>query len=125
MRANFFVTPVCDAQILDTLVKDGILGYETAGYFITHDIYEEWALEKKIAADYIRKAHNKEFFEQIGESLPVRRSFRNWVSERLLLEDQSIRQFLGEIIQGDDVATFWKRRVMDIRLAFGLFGSIF
>lgn len=110
-RANegqFFVTPVCDAQVLDTLVKGGILGYETAGYFITHDIYEEWALEKKIAADYIRKAHNKEFFEQIGASLPVRRSFRNWVSERLLLEDQSIRQFLGEIIQGDDIAAFWK-----------------
>jgi len=110
-RANegqFFVTPVCDAQILDALVKDGILGYETAGYFITHDIYEEWALEKKIAADYIRKAHNKEFFERIGESLPARRSFRTWVSERLLLEDQSIRQFIGEIIQGDGIAKFWK-----------------
>ena len=99
-RANegqFFVTPVCDTQILDTLVKDGILGHETAGYFITHDIYEEWAIEKKIAADYIRKAHNKEFFEQIGGSLPVRRSFRNWVSERLLLEDYSIRQFISEL----------------------------
>ena len=110
-RANegqFFVTPVCDAQILDTLVEDGILGYETAGYFITHDIYEEWALEKKIAVNYIRKAHNREFFERIGESLPVRRSFRNWISERLLLEDQSIKQFLGEIIQGDDIARFWK-----------------
>lgn len=110
-RANesqFFVTPGCDAQILDTLVKDGILGYETAGFFITHDIYEEWALEKKIAADYIKKAQNKEFFDQIGGSLPIRRSFRNWVSERLLLEDQSIRQFIGEIIQGDDIATFWK-----------------
>jgi hypothetical protein len=110
-RANegqFFVTPVCDAQILNTLVKDGILGYETAGYFITHDIYEEWALEKKIAADYIRKAHNKEFFERIGESLPVRRSFRSWVSERLLFNDQSITQFIGEIIKGDGIAKFWK-----------------
>ncbi|UZJ39556.1 ATP-binding protein [Prosthecochloris sp. SCSIO W1102] len=110
-RANegqFFVTPVCDAQILDTLVKDGILGYETAGYFITHDIYEEWALEKKIAADYIRKGHNREFFELIGESLPVRRSFRTWVSERLLLEDQSIVRFIGEIIKEDGVAKFWK-----------------
>jgi hypothetical protein len=90
------------------LVKDGILGYETAGYFITHDIYEEWALEKQIAADYIRKAQNKEFFEQIGESLPIRRSFRNWVSERLLMEDESIRQFIADIIRGDDIATFWK-----------------
>ena len=110
-RANegqFFVTPACDAQILAALVKDGILGYETAGYFITHDIYEEWALEKKIAVDYIRKAHNKELFERIGESLPVRRSFRTWISERLLLDDPSIKQFLKEIIQGDSIANFWK-----------------
>lgn len=111
LRANesqFFVTPSCDSQILDMLVKDGILGHETAGYFITHDIYEEWALEKKIASDYIRKAQNKEFFEQIGESLPIRRSFRNWVSERLLLQDESIRQFIAEIIPSNDIAPFWK-----------------
>lgn len=110
-RANegqFYVTPACDEHVLADLVKDGILGYETAGYFITHDIYEEWALEKKIAADYIRRAHNKELFERIGESLPVRRSFRSWVSECLLLEDPSIKQFLGEIIQGDSIANFWK-----------------
>lgn len=107
-EGQFFVTPACDTQILDALVKDGILGYETAGFFITHDIYEEWALEKKIAVDYMRKANNKEFFEQIGESLPVRRSFRTWVSERLLLDDQSIRQFSAEIVQGDDISNFWK-----------------
>lgn len=110
-RANegqFFVTPICDSQILSMLVKDGILGHETAGYFITHDIYEEWALEKKIASDYIRKAQNKEFFEQIGVSLPIRRSFRNWLSERLQFKDESIRQFVAEVISGDDILPFWK-----------------
>lgn len=107
-EGQFFVNPICDAQILDALIMDGILGYETAGYFITHDIYEEWALEKKIATDYIRKAQNKEFFELIGGSFPVRRSFRNWISERLLMEDQSIRQFISQIILEDDIATFWK-----------------
>lgn len=107
-EGQFFVTPACDAQNLGALVKDGIIGYETAGYFITHDIYEEWALEKKIAVDYIRKANNKEFFKNIGESLPVRRSFRTWVSERLLLDDQSIRQFSAEIVQGDNISRFWK-----------------
>lgn len=107
-EGQFFVTPACDTEILDALVKDGIVGYEAAGYFITHDIYEEWALEKKIAVDYIRKANNKEFFENIGESLPVRRSFRTWISERLLLDDQSIRQFSTDIVQGEDISKFWK-----------------
>lgn len=110
-RANegqFFVSPGCDSQILNMLVKDGILGYETAGYFITHDIYEEWALEKKIASDYIRKSQNKEFFEHIGVSLPIRRSFRNWLSERLQFEDESMQQFVAEIISENDILPFWK-----------------
>jgi hypothetical protein len=113
-RANegqFFVTPSCDSQILTMLVNDGILGHETAGYFITHDIYEEWALEKKIASDYIRKARNKEFFEHIGVSLPIRRSFRNWLSERLQFKDESIRQFVAEIISEDDIPPFWKDEI--------------
>lgn len=107
-EGQFFVTPSCDSKVLDALVNDGILGYETAGHFITHDIYEEWALEKKIAVEYIRKVNNKEFFEKIGASLPVRRSFRNWVSERLLFDWQSIRKFIVEVIQSDDISNFWK-----------------
>jgi hypothetical protein len=42
---QFFISPSCESNILDNeLVKDGILGYEIAGYFITHDIYEEGAI---------------------------------------------------------------------------------
>jgi hypothetical protein len=89
-RANegqFFVQPYCDSQILDNeLRKDEVLGYETAGYFITHDIYEEWALEKIIESVFINKSHNEDFFNQIGTSLPIRRSFRKWLSEKLSLE---------------------------------------
>ena len=107
-EGQFFVTPASDAQLLGALVKDGIIGYETAGYFITHDIYEEWALEKKISVDYVRKTNNKEFFDNIGDSLPVRRSFRTWVSERLLLDDQSIRKFSTDIVLGDEISQFWK-----------------
>lgn len=54
-RANsgqFFVSPNCESNILHELVKDGILGYEDTEYFITHDIYEEWALEKKIEIEF-------------------------------------------------------------------------
>ncbi|MDE9680158.1 ATP-binding protein [Citrobacter sp. Cpo137] len=107
-EGQFFVSPACDTKILDALVKDGVIGYEAAGYFITHDIYEEWALEKKISVDYIRKANNNEFFEKIGESLPVRRSFRNWISERLLLDDQTLKPFIAEIVCGEGISKFWK-----------------
>ncbi len=48
-RANenqFFLTLDSNDINMEALVHEGVLGYEVAGYFITHDIYEEWALEK-------------------------------------------------------------------------------
>jgi hypothetical protein len=115
LRANesqFFVNPDFDYQILNKLYQDGILGYETAGYFITHDIYEEWALEKKINSEFIKKQDNKEFFEKIGESLPIRRSFRNWVSEKLLFKDELIKQFIEEVVQDKEINHFWKDEIL-------------
>jgi len=115
-RANngqFFINPNCESNILDNeLVKDGILGYETVGYFITHDIYEEWALEKIIESEFIKKNSNLDFLNQIGHSLPIRRSFRNWLSEKLLLEDDDIKKFIDEVIDNEDIESFWKDEVL-------------
>lgn len=112
-RANegqFFISPICESQILDNELKnDGILGYESPhGYFITHDIYEEWALEKIIEAEFIRKSSNQEFFKKIGQSLPIRRSFRNWLSEKLLLSPLSIKDFIDEVIKDSKIESHWK-----------------
>jgi len=115
-RANigqFFITPNCDSNIMDNeLVGDGILGYEVAGYFITHDIYEEWALEKIIESEFLKKISNQDFFKEIGQSLPVRRSFRNWLSEKLLLESNDIKGFIEEIIESKEIEPFWKDEIL-------------
>ena len=114
-RANesqFFVIPNFNHQILKELVSDGILGYETVGYFITHDIYEEWALEKIIETEFVRKENNEELFKKIGASLPIRRSLRNWISEKLLLENDAIKQFIEEVIQQQEIESFWKDEVL-------------
>ncbi|MHB1377760.1 MAG: AVAST type 4 anti-phage nuclease Avs4, partial [Candidatus Humimicrobiaceae bacterium] len=112
-QGGFFVIPNCESSILNGLVGDGILGYEeNNGYFITHDIYEEWALEKKINREYSQKTNNQKFFENIGQSLPIRRSFRNWVSEKLLLQDQEIGNFIEAIIADGQIQSFWKDEVL-------------
>jgi len=114
-RANngqFFINPDCNANILNELLVDGILGYETAGYFITHDIYEEWALEKIIESEFVKSTSIQEFFNKIGESLPVRRSFRNWLSEKLLLKDDDIKQFIENVIESEEVNIFWKDEIL-------------
>jgi len=116
-RANkgyFFLNPNCEAKILDAeLIGDGVLGYEPPhGYFITHDIYEEWALEKIIETEFLRRGNNQKFFEEIGYSLPIRRSFRKWVSEKLLLKDETIKGFIEEIIEDEKIEPFWKDEVI-------------
>jgi len=115
-RANtgqFFISPNCESNTLDNeLVRDGILGYEVAGYFITHDIYEEWALEKIIESEFLKKISNQVFFEEIGQSLPVRRCFRNWLSEKLLLGNSDIKGFIEEIIESKEIEPFWKDEIL-------------
>ncbi len=110
-RANsgqFFLNPDCNTNTLADFTKDGVLGYEEAGYFISHDIYEEWALERIIEREFKIKDSDLTFFNRIGHSLPMRRSFRNWLSEGLLLNRNDIRIFIDELIKNQEVEAFWK-----------------
>lgn len=67
-RANsgkFFVIPdtsYSNETAEKALVSDGIISYEsTRGYFITHDIYEEWALDKFVESVFL-SSENAEIF---------------------------------------------------------------
>ncbi|MDV5068285.1 AVAST type 4 anti-phage nuclease Avs4 [Bacillus sp. W1] len=111
-EGQFFISPNCNESAINFLLDDGILGYETAGYFITHDIYEEWALEKIIESEFIKKGNYHDFFNGIGEALPIRRSFRNWVSDKLLTEDDSIENFIEEVIEDEKINYFWKDEIL-------------
>ena len=121
---QFFINTNCESTTLDELQQDGILGYEQAGYFITHDIYEEWALEKIIENEFIKKSTEKEFFNNIGQSLPIRRSFRNWISEKLLLENDEIKTFIENIIESQEIESFWKDEII-ISVLLSDFSKVF
>jgi len=109
---HFFINPACESSILTGLSNNGVLGYESPyGYFITHDIYEEWALEKIIERDFLRKTSIEDFFTKIGESLPIRRALRNWLSEKLLLNNEDIKQFIEEAINSS-IASYWKDEIL-------------
>lgn len=113
IKGQFYVNPTSNSEVLEQLVLDGILGYESpAGYFITHDIYEEWALERHIENAFVKMKDNKGFYDSIGESLSVRRSFRNWLSEKLLLESEDIKAFIPETLQNEAVPAFWKDEIL-------------
>ncbi|MBF4693327.1 AVAST type 4 anti-phage nuclease Avs4 [Fusibacter ferrireducens] len=112
LRANtgqFFLEPEGDLAILDEeFIPDGLVAYETAGYFITHDIYEEWALEKLIDKAFIRSADTAEFTKMIGDSIAVRRSFRSWLSDKLYSSPEDVSSLVDGIMKEESLEKHWK-----------------
>lgn len=89
------------------LLNDEILGVDGTSFFISHDIYEEWALEKYIDIAFKNKLSTKEYFTSIGQSLSIRRSFRLWLSEQLYINELEIKHFIENAID-DAIEPIWK-----------------
>ncbi len=117
-RANtghFFIKiDECDHDIIQLLESDEIIKYDSnaGGYFITHDIYEEWALDKIIEIAFRGLEDYKSFYRKIGSSLPIRRAFRNWLSEKLILNNEDAKTLVESTISDNRIESYWKDEVL-------------
>ncbi|GAH97878.1 unnamed protein product, partial [marine sediment metagenome] len=116
-RANdghFFVEAAdFDNEVLQNLEADEIIKYDSnaVGYFITHDIYEEWALHKIIEKNFIKSKDYKKIFDAIGSSLPIRRAFRNWLSEKLFINKDEVKSLIEGTTIDDEIESYWKDEI--------------
>lgn len=111
----FYISPnTLPQSALFHLKQDEILGYDEThnGYFITHDIYEEWALDKIISRTYANHVNVSLFFEELGNSLPIRRAFRLWMSEQLSENSNEVETFVQNIFVSTDISQFWKDELL-------------
>ncbi len=126
---QFYVkdSSLSDSKICNSLVKDEILGNENAGYFITHDMYEEWALENFIDEQYQQSESMQFFYTALGTSLPVRRSYRNWLKDKLLVKDTDIDQAIKTVILSTDdkIDRYWKDETLTAILLTDYAASFF
>lgn len=100
-------------QVENNLSDDGIISYESPhGYFITHDIYEEWALEKHLESIFLVTENASSFFTEIKQSLSIRRVFRKWFSEKLEDKDQEIIAFIQGSLNSDEIPKLWIDEVL-------------
>lgn len=100
-------------SVLESLIADGILGYESPhGYFVTHDLYEEWALDKRLESSFLVCETSAQFFNEVGKSLPVRRAFRKWLSDKLGDEDEEIIMFINEAFGSESIERIWLDEVI-------------
>ena len=100
----------CDDYILHSLETDEIIKYDSTGggYFITQDIYEEWALDKVIERSFSHSHNYQVFFHDIGSSLPIRRAFRNWLSEKLVSNKDDVKSLIENVTIDDVIESCWK-----------------
>ncbi len=96
------------------LKQDEILGYDDThnGYFITHDIYEEWTLNKIVFRIFSNYSNTKDFFDDLGNSLPIRRAFRLWLSDHLSENSKEIESFIQGAFTNIEVTQFWKDEIL-------------
>jgi len=129
-RANdggFFVkTDESDQDALQKLETDEIIKHDAnaRGYFITHDVYEEWALDKLIEQAFIGAKDYQGFYQEIGSSLPIRRAFRNWLSDKLFADDKNAKQLIEFTIKDDQVGNHWKDEVL-VSVLLSDYSSVF
>jgi len=104
----------CNNEVLEKLIADEIIQYDEnhGGYFITHDVYEEWALERIIERAFNTRCSSKDFFSKMGNSYSIKKAFRSWISEKLLLNDAEIKNFIEEIIIDSSIESHWKDEVL-------------
>ena len=96
------------------LKQDEILGYDDthSGYFITHDIYEEWTLDRIVSRSFSNASTTKEFLDDLGNSLSIRRAFRLWLSDHLSENSKEIETFIQSAFTSTDVTQFWKDEIL-------------
>lgn len=70
------------STIISNLLDKKLITKDDDKYFISHDIFEEWALEKYLDTLFSKISSYDEFLIQMGTSFPIRRSYRLWLSKQ-------------------------------------------
>lgn len=99
-------------KLAEKLVVENILGQDTCGYFITHDIYEEWALEKHVDVMSMTSENLEIFLASLGSNLSIRRAFRSWISDKIYDKDAIVMNLVELVLRSTRVTAFWKDEII-------------
>ena len=122
---RFFVTIEEHDEALRQLASDEIIKFDSnaGGYFITHDIYEEWALERTIERSFRGLSDYGQFYQVIGDALAIRRAFRGWLSEKLATNDGDAARLIEATVSDNAIPQHWKDESIVAALLSGYSGA--
>lgn len=127
-QGKFFVyADGCSEETLALLQDDEIIVYDrsTGGYFVTHDIYEEWGQNVLIDRAFAYSKDSKPFLDAIGNSLSTRRAFRAWLSDKLYDNEGELKEFVANSFTDSEIESFWKDEIVTAVLLSDYSGEFF
>lgn len=69
-------------------------------------------MDKIIERSYATMADYDTFFDSLGNSLPIRRAFRNWLSEKLFINQDGIKLLIEKSVSNEKINAFWKDEII-------------
>ena len=85
-----------DSEIAQLLVDDEVLASNDKGLFITHDIYEEWGLNRVVNKKWHNRNSVASFVASLNNSFLVRKAFRQWLKEQIDSQVEDVKELLNK-----------------------------
>lgn len=98
-----------DADALVCLENDEIVFQENNNrkYSPTHDILEDWALERFVSEKYDEYSKPEDFFVNLGNEPAIRRAFRLWVEDYLIDNNDKLVELIRVLLSEDTIERYW------------------
>lgn len=92
---------------LSKLEEDSLINIKDGLVYLTHDIFEDWAIENYIEKQYKLYTSNfNKFFDSIGCEQSMCRAYRLWLEEKI--EDREfIINYINNILNTKDLENIW------------------
>lgn len=100
-----------DPEITQLLIDDEVLARNNYGLFITHDIYEEWGITKIISDTWKDSTSVEHFFNSLDKSYLVRKTFRQWLTERIETVTEDLEELLNDSLS-PQIESLWKDEML-------------
>lgn len=99
-----------DPDALLKLEEDNLIRreYQNDLVSLSHDVLEDWALERYIEDIYQVQSNNVQvFLERIGHEPAMNRAFRLWLHQKMRYGDD-VTQLILAILQDEEIARYWQ-----------------
>lgn len=107
---KLFIKPIhSDDEAIDLLEADDMVFQDGTKrkYSPSHDILEDWALVRHVAACYDDDPDVLTFFGTLGNEPAIRRAFRLWVEDFIVDDPAKINTLIKSTISNPKIETYW------------------